>query len=164
MPGLIRRMMLRSVRLAGPRRHLSARLLADPRPRVPGERLRRAAGLRIAPLLRGLLEARPARVLGFARAEALGMDGVHLVGLAAVLDRAVARVLDVVPGAGRELRRATVVAADLHERLVGGRQVVAARALHENAGGRDEDGDAKEDGPGEKTRHGLFIGRPARRR
>src|SRR3954447_23106754 len=151
---------------------LVAGLLADPGARVPGEGLRRAAGLRIAPLLRGLLDARLPRVLGLARAEAVGVHGVHLVALAAVLDRAVAGVLDVVARAGRELRRSAVLAADLHERLVGGRQVVAARALHEQGGGGDEDGDGEEDGPGDKTPHALVhrpdgattIGSPTRTR
>src|SRR3954463_13575804 len=125
----------------------AAGLLADPGARVPRERLGRLAVLRVAPLLRRLLHARPAGVLGLARAEALGVHGVHLVALAAVLDRAVARVLDVVAGAGRELGRAAVRLADLHERLVGRGQVVAARALHEQ-GADDDDGDERgEDGP-----------------
>src|SRR4051812_31187106 len=116
-------MMLSRLRRTGPRRQgRSARLLADPRARVPSERLRRAAVLGIAALLGGLFDARLPGVLGLARAEAIRMDGVHLVALAPVLDRAVARVLDVVPGAGRELRRAAVVAAHLDERLVGRRQ------------------------------------------
>jgi len=89
---------------------------------------------------------------------------VHLVALAAVLDRAVAGVLDVVARAGGQLRRSAVLAADLDERLVGGGEVVAARALHEQGGGGDENDDAEEDGPGQKTRHAVFIGRTARRR
>src|SRR3954452_7217734 len=147
-------MMPRRLRPAGPRRQgRSARFLADPRARVPGERLRRAAVLGIAALPRGLLEARLPGVLGLARAEALGMDGVHLVALAPVLDRAVARVLDVVAGAGGERRGAAVLLADLDERLAGGGQVPAARALHEHEAERREDDDAGENGPREQTRH-----------
>src|SRR4051812_39241970 len=139
---------------------------------MPRERRRRAAVLRVAPLLGRLLRARLARGLGLARAEALGVHGVHLVALAAVLDRAVARVLDVVARAGRELRRSAVLAADLDERLVGGREVVAARALDQHCGGGDEDDDAEEDGPGQKPRHCLVhrpggattIGSPTRTR
>src|SRR3954447_17698217 len=145
---------------------LVAGLLADPGARVPGEGLRRAAGLRIAPLLRGLLDARLPRVLGLARAEALGVHGVHLVALAAVRNRAVARVLDVVARPRGELRRAAVVAADLHERLVGRGQVLAARALHDdNDNGEDgeESDDDEEGGPGEQTGHALFIGRAGAR-
>src|SRR4051812_952779 len=163
-PGLILRMTDRAYARRGAEARSAAGLLADPRARVPRERLGRLAVLRVAPLLRRLLHARPAGVLGLARAEALGVHGVHLVALAAVLDRAVARVLDVVAGPGRELRRAAVVAADLHERRVGGRQLLAARALHEQRRGGDQDDDAEEDGPGEKTPHAFLIGRTGRRR
>src|SRR4051794_25490536 len=133
---------------------------------MPREGLRRAPVLRVAPLLGRLLDARLPRVLGLARAEALGVHGVHLVALAAVLDRAVAGVLDVVARARGELRRAAVVAADLHERLVGRGQVLAARALYDdNDNGEDgDDDDADEEGgPGEKTGHALFIGRAGAR-
>src|SRR6185312_4070212 len=142
------------------------RLLADPRAGVPREGLRRAPVLGIPSLLSGLLHARRARFGGLARAEPLGMDGVHLVALAAVLDGAVARVLDVVARAGRELRRAAVVAADRHEGLVGGGQVLAARALDEHAGEHRDRDDAGERRPREETRaHAAVIGHaPPRQR